>query len=40
MSNPQDEAALKAKTYRTQLARSIVESIDDYFLGTEQARLR
>ena len=40
MSNSQDETALKTKTYRTQLARSIVQSIDDYFLGTEQARLR
>jgi N-acetylmuramoyl-L-alanine amidase len=40
MSNPQDEKALKTKTYRSHLVRSLVQSIDDYFLGTEQAGLR
>ena len=40
MSNPQDEAGLKTKAYRTQMVRAIVQSVDDYFLGTEQARLR
>ncbi len=40
MSNIQDEAALKTKTYRTQMIRSIVQSIDEYFAGTEQARAR
>lgn len=40
MSNPQDEASLKTKAYRTQMIRSMVQSIDEYFTGTEQARLR
>lgn len=40
MSNAQDEASLKTKTYRTQMIRSLVQSIDEYFSGTEQARLR
>ena len=40
LSNARDEAALKTAAYRSKLSAAVVRAIDEYFLGTEQARLR